>query len=233
MPVLTTGVGIYSVIGGGGGGSVSITQLDHGEDATTSNVYTFTSKSTGVAASNRFVIIGISTRFGGTTITSLTVTVGLVSATKVVSAANTTGGNTTLSELWIAAVPTGTSDNVVVTYSAGVLRCGLNMWRMVGAASGTASASGSSVVDPTTATIIIPNNGSAVGYVVSDFNGGSGAISWTNLTQSLAITTITGSFRHGAAMADFVSGGSTALTGDMSAATSIDSPSGVFAAWSP
>lgn len=215
-----------------GGASVAITQADHGEDTTNTNIYTFTSRALGAAQADRRIIVGASMRVAGTTTTLNSITVAGISATQVVSAPNTTGGNLTLTELWIADVPTGTTGNVVVTYSsAAVLRCGINVWRMVGAASGTASATGTSTVDPGTATITIPSNGSAVGYAACDMTGG--AINWTNLTQTLAATVVEAStFQHGAASADFTTGGSTALTGDFTG-TGVSSPSSCFATWSP
>jgi len=172
-------------------------------------------------------------RVAGTTTTVSSVTVGGVSASAVVTSNNTTGGNQTMAALYVADVPTGTTGDVVITFSATVLRCGANVWRMVGAASGTASATGSSVADPGTANLTIPANGSAVGLAVADFSGSGQNVVWTNLTSSLVLTYPEGGFGYAGAMADFVGGGSTTLTGDYTASTSIGTPSTVFAAWAP
>lgn len=218
---------------GGGGGPVAITQTDHGESATDSNTYTFTARALGTAQADRRIIVALSMRVAGTTTTVSSVTVAGISATQVVSSPNNGGGNTTLAELWVAAVPTGTTGDVVITFSATVLRCGSNVWRMVGSASSTASATGTSTADPGTANLTIPANGAAVGFAVADFAGSGQGVNWTNLTSSLALTYPEGAFGNAGAMADFVGGGSTTLTADYTASTSITTPSAVFAAWAP
>lgn len=211
--------------------SVNITQVDHGEDNSTASSYTFTARSLGSTAADRVIIVALSMRVAGTTTTVSSVTVAGSSASQIVSSPNNSGGNTTLTEIWAVAVAAGTTGDVVVTFSGSVLRCGVNVWRMVGASGAAASASGGSTADPSTSTLTIPANGAAVGYVAADYGTIGPAIAWTNLTSSLALTLITSpSFKHAGAMADFTTGGSTALTGDPSA-DSVQIPSGVFATW--
>ena len=213
------------------GGPVAITQTDNGLSATDSNTYTFTNRALGSAQADRRIIVGLCMRVAGTTTTVSSVTVGGVSASSVIDVPNNGGGNTTLGALYIADVPSGTTGDVVVTFSGTVLRCGVNVWRMVGAASGTASSTGSTQLDNTGVSVTVPANGSAVGYAVTDATSVP-TMTWTNITASLGVTSIESSFYHAGSMIDSVGGGAITFTADWLGGT-ISTPVSVYAAWAP
>ncbi len=81
--------------------------------------YTFTAVDIGTAHASRLVIVGVSTQTSDPT----AVTVGGVSATKVVEG-NTGNGQ---AEIWQAAVPTGTTGDIVVT-AASAVNCVVHVW---------------------------------------------------------------------------------------------------------
>ena len=63
-------------------------------------------------------------------------TIGGIAAT-LVGTANSTGGGADLATMWIAAVPTGTTGNVVINFSAAMVRCGCALYALNGLASPT------------------------------------------------------------------------------------------------
>lgn len=213
--------------------AVAITSTDSKVDAVDRQTYTFTSCALGSAAGDRRIIVGIGARKSTATLSISSVTVGGVSASAVVTAVDSASDN--IAALWIADVPSGTTGDVVVTFNeAGVQRCGIGVWRMVGASSGTASDTDSNTGVSTTPTIIsktltIPTGGSAVGY--SFTTGSALTATWTNLTESFDATVESGVFHTGAS-ADIPAGGNTALQVEWSS-TPTQPPPTVFAAWGP
>lgn len=158
--------------------AAAISFLQTADSATDATEYTFASQNLGAAASDRAIIVGVHARKLGGAV-SVAVTVGGVSATSVVTQ---WGGdsNDNVSALFIAEVPTGTTGDVVVTFGAGVLRCGIGMWRATGIDT-TAFDTGVSVVNPMSTTIDIEAGGVAVG--ASTVTGNTGSTAWTGLTE--------------------------------------------------
>jgi hypothetical protein len=100
-----------------GGVQVEYTDQDTDEGFAGSDTKTFTSVNFGTAADDRLVFVNLA-RFGtgfGSDAGAATVTIGGVAATKAVEIADTS--DTFDNEWWWAAVPTGTSGNVVVTFA--------------------------------------------------------------------------------------------------------------------
>lgn len=137
--------------------------------------YTFAAQPLGAAAADRYIVVGVQRRPAATV---SAVTVGGVSATQVVTATNSDNAVS----LWIAAVPTGTTGDVVVTLSTGVLRCAIQVYRLTGIASpvpyhtvtgsGTGTASGA---------LNIPAGGVAIGCAVQGTT--TTAATWAGLTE--------------------------------------------------
>lgn len=89
-------------------------------------VYTFAAQPIGAASADRRVVVAIGSR----TSSLSSVTIGGVAAAVDVS-------DTTPDQIYIcsAVVPTGTTADVVVTFTAGIARCAIGMWMIDGAAS--------------------------------------------------------------------------------------------------
>lgn len=83
-------------------------------------------------------------------------------------------------ELWQAAVPTGTTGDIVVTMSAGMLNLGIAVWRVVGAAAAVTEML-TSTADPMNVAIDCPANGVIIAIAGNHFSGAT--FTWTNLTE--------------------------------------------------
>lgn len=199
--------------------------LQAAEDAADQTTYTFAGQDFGAEASDRYIIVGIGSRDTGSGAKTVdSVTIGGVTATIVRQAQNATT-NSTVGALAIAAVPTGLSGSVVVTFSEQMLRCGIGVWRIVGHDPTAHDSDSSTATDPTV-NLDIPANGSAVGFATT---GNTGATTWTGLTESFD-GNVDGLDYTGASD-DFVTqqSGLTILANFSATADSV----GIFASWGP
>jgi hypothetical protein len=155
-----------------------------GVDGTNKNsvaVYTFSGLAIGTAAADRKVVVIISgTGIGGADAVSA-VTVGGVSGTAVVSLTHSAAGDFT-EEIWQADVPTGTTADVVVTWSATQMRSvGVGTYAVYGAAS-AAAATGTTETDAANVAMTVPAGGVSFGGTGS--NVSTGSVAWSsNLTE--------------------------------------------------
>lgn len=226
--------------GGGAAGapapiSVSIVGTDHKVDPTDLQVFTFSACALGTASAGRRIIVGVSGRASSASAAVSSITVGGVSATKVIEALDSSFHNS--AGLWIADVPNGATGDVVVTFGAVVQRAGICVWSMTGAASAVASDTDSNNttaanVAVITKTLTIPTRGGAIGYSFGTFAGGTTA-SWTNLTEPSGFDEILeASNNHTGASDNFAVGADTDLTVTWST-TSTTPAVAVFASWGP
>lgn len=136
--------------------------------------YTFAAQNFGTAHADRFIIACIEVRGTGPTTVS-NVTIGGVAATVVSQPV----GNGNVAAIAIAAVPTGTSGNVVFSVDGSPLRAALQLYRAVGIDSSTPYDTATSVADPPSGSLDVPAGGFAIGCVAS----GIGGFAWTGLTE--------------------------------------------------
>lgn len=153
----------------------------HGVSGSDTNTFTFSGVSFGTATADRLVIVGV-----GMTATSLatisSVTIGGVTATSIVEKPHNAGGVYVHSGIFIAAVPTGATGDIVVTWSGTVLRCGFVAWEAHNLTSATPFDSDSSSASPATAGLNVKTDGIAVAYEQAYASAAPG-FSWTNLTE--------------------------------------------------
>ena len=123
---------------GGGAGTVLTYQNNYAQEGNNQNPVTFSNADFGTEASDRYIIVGYTTRNDSRTINS--VTIGGISATILVQQRD----NNTTSGLAIAAVPTGTSGDVVVTLNGNADAHYLGVWSATGLASATPVATATS-----------------------------------------------------------------------------------------
>lgn len=171
--------------------AVAITYQSNNNDTTNTTAYTFTGQSLGAAAGDRDIVVAIGARNNATGVVS-SVTIGGVSAT-LLKAIDDTNAGSDLVELWIAAVPTGTTGDIVVNFTGTMLRCAIIVWSMTGASSITPSATAS---DSGTianggvysAALTIPSNG---GGIAAAWGGGGGnpimLIDWAVFSEDAEI----------------------------------------------
>ena len=154
----------------------TVTFVSKAVDTTSLTVYTFSSLALGAAASDRKIVVAVASRGGAQIVSSLTI--GGISATLVVAAKDTV-----LAELWQAAVPSGTTGDVVVTMdTSGAINCGVGVFRVLGAL-GAADDTGFDTINTAlNDTLDIPAGGVAIGCACVDEP--SATFVWTNLTEA-------------------------------------------------
>jgi len=167
---------------------------DNNVDPANQIAYTFSSQAIGTALPTRKVVVAVGCMPSASAVRTVsTLTVGGISAT-LVKQVNQASGNYPAIEIWQADVPTGTTADVIVTWNAGCIRCGIGVWAVYDAAS-AADDTGNSTASPLTNTLNIPANGVAIGYSMS---GASATHSWTNLTEKFD-ETVEGGMTHSGA----------------------------------
>lgn len=148
-------------------------------------IYTFSAVALGAAESGRYVIVACGGERGGpTTINSITV--AGIAATEVISR---DGVDNQWSAIWIAAVPGGTTGDIVVSMDLEPLTLSVATWALYGASSATAVATGTGTtscgasVQTGDVVVVAAQNGSGTGSTLTnaterfDINQGGAAFS--------------------------------------------------------
>lgn len=124
------GVLASNALRAGGGATSSLVYLDGDVDPSNTTTNTFTGINFGTAASDRQIAVFVGARPDFPAPTS-SVTVGGVSATLVQQVLWLTSGTTQI-ELFVADVPTGTSGDIVVSWTGTNFRCGIEVYGLYG-----------------------------------------------------------------------------------------------------
>ncbi len=159
-----------------GGGALVGTFLQAAGDAANLTTYTFASQNLGAAAADRHILVAVACRSAGT-ITLSGVTVAGVSAT--IDQQITSAGTTVA--IARAAVPTGATGDVVVTFSGGAVRAVVALVRLTG---GTPTVSGANAGTTSATATTVANGYTLVTYAA----GGLGSTSVTNITEEWNIS---------------------------------------------
>lgn len=170
---------------------------------------TWAGLSLGTAASDRKIIVGVTRRIGTGTLVINTLTVGGVSATRIATFNIASGYQI---EFWGAAVPTGTTGDVVVNVAeAGVGRISVILWRTTGVQSFTATDSKTdNTISSRTLAVSLNVSANGAGFAATYFNQGNLATTvWSGLTERYSTASSDGGARVDGASADFA----TAQTG--------------------
>lgn len=154
---------------------------DSGFSNANTATFTFSGRNLGTAAANRKMVVVINGNADNRTVSS--VTVGGVSATLatdgVTSARSQNLDGTT--EIWQADVPTGTTGDVVITWSGAQNTCGFGLFAVYGG-SAAATEVATSAANPPSASITAPSGGVIIGGA-QHYNGAQ-TWTWTNLTEA-------------------------------------------------
>lgn len=211
--------------------AASVTYTDSEYQDSASTVYTFTGKAIGTAGGHRVIVVGVA----GASTTSRTissVTVGGIAATQIVFAEDLGNSLYTPAGLFIARVPTGTTANVVVTWSGGQSRCGVGVWAVYNLDSIAATGTNSSLVSPSSLNLTIPPGGVAIGMFSGYDNNSFSAHTWVGLTKNFDLATVATNQvgDSGASLASAAGAVNLTITCTMNGA-SPDSTTGVSAAF--
>lgn len=150
-----------------------------------STTYTFSSLTFGTAAADRYIVACFTTRGGGSNADIDSVTIGGVTATEVINATALQATVWNGTAIFIAAVPSGTSGDVVVTYNVSTLRCGCSLYRLTGLGSATAHDTASDTTfsgGELTDTIDVPAGGIVIAASGQD-SGTTPGYTWTGVTE--------------------------------------------------
>lgn len=175
--------------------------LQQATNGTTQTTYTFSSQNLGTAASDRYIVVAVGWRKSGSAPSLSSVSVGGVSATSVV---NYKSGTTTATgaAIFIAAVPTGTSGDVVITFSADSASCGIALYRVTGLTDTTPIETATSNANPRAVTL----NGVEGGFIIAvDYNNVSGASTTTfsGLTEDYDVDAISNAHHFAGASSSY------------------------------
>lgn len=198
------------------------TFLQAADDGTNLTTYTFAGQNLGAADAGRYIVVCVESR-ASLARTISTVTVGGVSASIAVQVSN--GNN--VAGIAIAAVPTGTTGDVVVTFSGSVLRAAVQLYRVLGIDSATPADFDSSAAADPTVNLDVPAGGVAFGCVLTT---STGTTAWTGLTEDHD-SVVESAVNVSSASGEFASTQTgLTITADVSASST---PVGAFASWAP
>jgi len=191
--------------------AITYALTDSGVSGSAAVTNTYSTKSIGAADAGRTVIVGVSSN-GTNIVTGMTI--GGVSATELTVF---TGTNNT-SSVWAAAVPSGTTADIVITNAGGGAATGIAVYRALNVGSLTAYTAGSSAVaDPMTATVFAPA-GSAIFAAGGGYSPAS--FTWTGVTEDTDLGAV-------ASGEDKATHGSIAIATDQSVDVGCDPSSGM------
>ena len=150
-------------------GAVQISLTDSSADTNDASVFTFSSQALGAAASDRYIVVGAGWRRVSTSPTLTSITVGGVSCT--IPAGAKLDGTVSGCALGIAAVPTGTTGDVVVTLSHSCTTSSIGVWALYNVLSDTPV--GTAENTDTVTNLSVPSlstsgGGAAIYYIVSE-----------------------------------------------------------------
>lgn len=205
----------------------AVTYTDAKSDNVGGSSTTFSSVTIGTASSDRYVVVVATVRTSGISDITMTCTIAGVSATSVATVASLTA-SAHRQNIFIAAVPTGTTGNVVLTFSRSSIRSMISVFAVTGIDGLTASATATSTASPGSGTITIPAGGIAI---AGSYNILGGAYTWSNLTEQHYSVFNTNNYWAAASDAFATLQTSRVITATM--AGSPVQPVHCFAAWSP
>lgn len=175
-------------------------------------LFTFTSRSIGIASSSRYVVVGVYTATtAGANISG--VTIGGVNA-PLITGTNTSTTNTRVAFYGLL-VPAGTTATIEVTTSATSANCGIGIWSLYNLQSTTP-------VDADVGTTSVTSTTSTGGVAIG-FGGNASAVAtttWGGLTEDFDTTVEAGNgASYTGASLSIIAGSSLAVTANRSAGT--------------
>jgi hypothetical protein len=160
--------------------AAEITFLQDAGDSADQSTYTFSAQNLGAASSGRHIAVCIASRAVGTSSLAVSsVTIQGITASLSVSAQNVTS-NVTVACIAIAAVPSGTTGDIVITLPRTALRIGIAVFSIANISGTTPSDTDSSTANAPTCSLDIPANGVALAISA---RAGSGSVTWSGLTE--------------------------------------------------
>lgn len=203
---------------------MALSFLQSANSTTDTNAYTFSAQNLGAEASDRYIAVTVNGRKAGATTSISSVTIGGVTASIAVQRANTIT-NTSIAGIVIAAVPTGTTGDIVVTFADTLARCAIGVYRIDNLFSATAYDTDNSVSADPSVGLNVGNPGFAIGTGAAS---GTGSVTWTGLTEDYDFISETSTNFTGASLNVTATEANRTITIDFSVS---GEAVGVFASW--
>lgn len=168
-----------------GAEELSITYKGHSLDSGDSNSYTFSSKDLGAASGTRRIFVAAHTVDTETDTHVSAVTIGGVSATVHVTEdhqLSPPSGVASCVGIASALVPSGTTGDIVVTWTNTTFRCGMSYWVTHGLQDGSPTDTQSDTDEAINFTLNVPVDGLFICAGTTSSGGASNA-SWTNAPE--------------------------------------------------
>jgi hypothetical protein len=155
-----------------------ISYITNASDSVDRSVYTFSGQSIGPASNDRVVIVTIGSRVNASTTLS-GVTIGGVTATEIAYAQNVHAGGTEHCAIYAAKITSGTTAEIVVTFTGPSLRCAIGVFAKTGSTGVSSFDTDTDITDTSGefgVSVDVPDNGTVL---CAAFCGASGSTSWT------------------------------------------------------
>lgn len=163
--------------------ATKISFLQGSMDISDLTTYTFASQNLGAADPNRWIVVCVGGAHNAARSIS-SVTVGGVSATKIVQAEGSTVFRHT--SIWVAYVPTGTSGDIVVTWSGAIGRCGYSAYSLITASAPTTAFDTQTDLTLTSSYLSVSINRPAGGVIVAstiNISSTTTSVTWAGTTE--------------------------------------------------
>lgn len=201
--------------------------LQSSADTTDTTSYTFNGVNFGAADADRSLFALVSARKSGSSNCSLSSASlgGVSTSSNLVQATSAT--NCTIAAIVRAAVPTGTSGTVVLTFPATMLRVEFKLVRVTGARSLTQFSTSSSAANDPTGSLSVRAHGFGLGVAATASNT---TVTWSGLTKADEVVTESALTSTAAILAPTTHQTGLTVTADF--ASSLES-AGIWASWAP
>lgn len=175
----------------------TITYLQNAGAVDANTTHTFSAQNLGTASADRHIICVFSGRAASVSPSLTSITIGGITATISKQANDAIGLD--IIAIVIAAVPTGTSGDVVITTSQTMASWDIALYSTTNVGSLIATDTGSSVANPLTYDLDI--NGGGIGVAAATSDSGVATATWAGLTERYDDATAGGNDKSGASAA--------------------------------
>lgn len=205
---------------------MTVTFLQTAVSSANATTYTFSAQNLGTAAADRNIVVcatGQDTGSAAKSISSITVQ-GITASIAIQNQGN--ASNTSMTAIAIVNVPTGTTGDVVVTFSEAFANCGISLFHIVGMGSTTPNHTNSTDLDNTAVSVNVNAGGVVIGCGATSSSNPTST--WTNLTEVADISREASTGNHTAAYTVSGSTQSLSCTCDFTAG---NDPAVSYASW--
>jgi hypothetical protein len=157
---------------------------DNAKDGTNTNSFSFTSQDLGAADAARYIVVVVCGYLASGNHNLTAMTIGGETASLVIAAGGAANNNAR-TEMWIAAVPTGTTGTVDVTWDVPVSNCFISVYRLVGINPTAFDTATSTAADDMSVTIDCEAGGFIIAGSQNSNNSTDLTVTWAGVTEDV------------------------------------------------